>query len=337
MGKDYYSILGISRNATEEDIKKAYKKLALKWHPDRNRNNKKEAEEKFKELAEAYEVLSDKNKREIYDKFGEEGLKGGAPPPGSEGMPGFTTFRTSGGTGGFRFTPTSAEDIFAQFFGGRNPFGGMGSFSSRRGGNMFDEMEEDDDFGSMFGRSSRGPKKAPPIKRNFNCTLEELYLGTTKKMKITKTLVDPSGKAMPVEKILTINVKPGWKEGTKITFEKEGDEKPGQEPADIIFILKETPHPRFKRVGNDLHYTATITLKQALTNPVIEVETLDKRKIRIPINEIIKPDTKQIIPNEGMPITKNPGQKGNLIISFNIIFPSSLTSQQKQIISNTLP
>lgn len=91
MGRDYYGILGVSKTATEEEIKKAYKKLALKWHPDRNINNKKESEEKFKEISEAYEVLIDKQKREIFDVYGEEGLKGGAPPPGQggEGMGGF--------------------------------------------------------------------------------------------------------------------------------------------------------------------------------------------------------------------------------------------------------
>src|SRR4051794_30837649 len=115
MGKDYYSILGVEKSATEDEIKKAYKKQALKWHPDRNLKNKEQAEAKFKELAEAYEVLSDKQKREIYDRYGEEGLKSGVPPPGSSGMggmggmpggmPGGFSFRTSG-PGGFSFTPS---------------------------------------------------------------------------------------------------------------------------------------------------------------------------------------------------------------------------------------
>ncbi len=100
MGKDYYAVLGVAKSATEEEIKKAYKKQALKWHPDRNPNNKTQAEEKFKELAEAYEVLSDKQKREIFDQYGEEGLKAGPPPQGPEGMGGMP-----GGFGGFRGGP----------------------------------------------------------------------------------------------------------------------------------------------------------------------------------------------------------------------------------------
>lgn len=368
MGKDYYGLLGVSKTATEEEIKKAYKKLALKWHPDRNPKNKTEAEAKFKEISESYEVLIDKNKREIYDRWGEEGLKG-APPPqsgggmpggmgGMGGMPGF-----SFGGGGRGFNPSSAEDIFAQFFGGRNPFGGggggmggMGGMGggSRKGGASFGGspfggmggmggmgMEEDDEsdgmFGGGFGGRSRGPKKAEPIKQTLQCSLEDLFNGVTKKMKITKTLMDPSGKTAQTEKILQIDVKKGWKEGTKITFEREGDEKPGVEPADIIFILKEKPHPTFKREGNNLTYTANVSLKQALVNPIVEVPTLDNRKLRITMNDVITPSTKHVIKGEGMPIAKSPGERGNLIVNFNVNFPSKLTDQQKQQIQNILP
>lgn len=152
------------------------------------------------------------------------GLKGGPPPPsedssmpgmggmgGMGGMPGGFRFRTSGGPGmsGFHFTPSSADDIFASFFGGGNPFANMGR--GRRGGSgLFGEEMEDEE--SSFGRSFGDKrKKAPPIKRTFQCTLEELLTGVTKRMKITKSILDSStGKTMPVEKILEINVKPGY-------------------------------------------------------------------------------------------------------------------------------
>jgi len=351
MGKDYYSILGVAKTASDEEIKKAYKKLALKWHPDRNPKQKQLSEEKFKEVAEAYEVLIDKNKRAVFDQYGEEGLKAGPPPSGPEGMgnmggmggmPGGFSFRTSGGPGGFnQFNPTSADDIFAQFFGGMggrshrsrgkassNPFGGMfGGMGGMSG------MDDDDDSGG-FGR---GPRKAPTIKRTFQCTLEELYSGCTKKMKITKQLMDASGSATQVEKILQLDVKKGWKEGTKLTFEREGDERPGEEPADIVFVLQEKPHPRFKRDGNNLVYTHSISLKQALTYPTIEVMTLDNRKLRLPMSEIITPETKHVVRGEGMPIAKQPGEKGDLVINFKIQFPSRLTDNQRQQLANILP
>ncbi|KAJ2711217.1 Molecular chaperone (DnaJ super), partial [Coemansia spiralis] len=123
MGKDYYAILGVSKDASEEALKKAYRKLALKYHPDRCADgNKEAAESKFKDISEAYEALSDKEKRQIYDQFGEEGLKGGVPPggggggfPGAGGFPGGGGTTFSFGQGGFGgFNPSNPEDIFAQ-------------------------------------------------------------------------------------------------------------------------------------------------------------------------------------------------------------------------------
>ncbi|NWU91149.1 DNJB2 protein, partial [Upupa epops] len=110
---DYYEALGVSRNATAEDIKKAYRRAALKWHPDKNPDNKEYAEQKFKEIAEAYEVLSDKQKRDVYDRYGKDGLMGAGGPGGS---------RASAGAPEFTFTFRSAHDVFREFFGGRDPF-----------------------------------------------------------------------------------------------------------------------------------------------------------------------------------------------------------------------
>jgi len=350
MGKDYYGLLGVSKTATDDEIKKAYKKLALKWHPDRNINNKVQAEAKFKEVAEAYEVLIDKQKREIYDVYGEEGLKGGAPPPGAGGMggmpggmggmPGGFSFGSGGMggmPGGFSFNPSSADDIFSQFFGamggGRRGRGGMGGMGGMPGMGGMGGMG-----GSMFGDDDDEPqsRKAPAITHSLNCSLEELCKGGTKKMKITKTLTDPSGRTMPVEKVLQIEVAKGWKEGTKITFSNEGDERPGQEPADIIFVVKEKPHPHFKRQGNNLHYTAKITLKQALTGASIEAPTIEGHRVKVTPDGVVNPKSVHTIKGEGMPITKQPGTRGDLLVSFDITFPTSLSADQKNTLSRCL-
>ncbi|KAG9447798.1 hypothetical protein H6P81_013926 [Aristolochia fimbriata] len=334
MGVDYYKILQVDKSAKEDDLKKAYRKLAMKWHPDKNPNNKKEAEAKFKQISEAYEVLSDPQKRAVYDQYGEEGLKGQVPPPGAGGPGGATFFQTGDGPNVFRFNPRNADDIFAEFFGFSSPFGGMGSRGGSRfhGGGMF----SDDFFGSSFGEGGsmninmNQQRKAPPIENYLTCSLEELYKGTTKKMKISREIADISGKTMTVEEILTIEVKPGWKKGTKITFPEKGNEQPNVIPADLVFIIDEKPHDVFTREGNDLVVTQKISLVEALTGYTVHLTALDGRKLTIPINNVvIHPNYEEVVPREGMPIPKEPSRRGNLRIKFDVKFPSRLTADQK--------
>ncbi|XP_057450623.1 uncharacterized protein LOC130742545 [Lotus japonicus] len=341
MGVDYYKILQVDKIATDDDLKKAYRKLAMKWHPDKNPSNKKEAEAKFKQISEAYEVLSDPDKRAIYDQYGEEGLKGQVPPPdpggGGGGCGGSTTFYSTGDfPGSFRFNPRNADDIFAEFFGFSSPFGGMdgrgcgSGMRSRFSGGMFD----DNMFGS-FGEGGRvnvnqgATRKAPPIENKLPCTLEEIYRGTTKKMKISREIADASGKTMPVEEILTIDVKPGWKKGTKITFPEKGNEQPNIAPADLVFVIDEKPQSVFTRDGNDLIVTQKISLVEALTGYTVQLTTLDGRNLSILINNIIHPNYEEVVPKEGMPLSKDPSKKGNLRIKFNIKFPTQLNDEQK--------
>lgn len=338
MGVDYYKVLQVDKDAKDDDLKKAYRKLAMKWHPDKNPNNKKEAEAKFKQISEAYEVLSDPQKRAIYDQYGEEGLKGQVPPPGAGG----SSFNFGGGDGPtvFRFNPRNADDIFAEFFGFSSPFGGMGGGvkrggTSRFGGGMFG----DDFFSQAFGGEGMGgaggpmnagrSQKAAPIENLLPCSLEELYKGTTKKMKISREIADISGKTIPVEEILTIDIKPGWKKGTKITFPEKGNEQPNVIPADIIFIIDEKSHGVFTRDGNDLIATQKISLVEALTGYTVHLTTLDGRTLTIPINNVIHPNYEEVVPREGMPLPKDPTKKGNLRIKFNIKFPTRLTAEQK--------
>lgn len=159
MGIDYYNILKVPRNASEEDLKKSYKRLAMKYHPDKNTQNKKDAEAKFKQISEAYDVLSDVQKRQIYDLYGEEGLKSGQFSAASP---------TSGGSDrGFRFSPRDADAIFAEFFGG---------------------------FDGNYGVGGTGAlKKAAPVENNLPCTLEELYKGSKRKMQISRVVLDDYG------------------------------------------------------------------------------------------------------------------------------------------------
>ncbi|KAJ7968608.1 DnaJ subfamily B member like [Quillaja saponaria] len=329
MGVDYYKILQVDKSASDEDLKKSYRKLAMKWHPDKNPNNKKEAEDKFKQISEAYEVLSDPQKRAIYDQYGEEGLKGQVPPQDAGGA---SFFQTGEGPTTFRFNPRNANDIFAEFFGFSSPFGGMGGVGGMRGGSRsFGGMFGDDIF-SSFGEGrpmSQGPPKAPPVESTLPCSLEELCKGITKKMKISREIADASGKTLPVEEILTIEIKPGWKKGTKITFAEKGNEQPNVIPADLVFIIDEKPHSTFTRDGNDLVVTQKISLVEALTGYTVHLTTLDGRSLTIPINNVIHPNYEEVVPREGMPIPKEPSRRGKLRIKFNIKFPTRLTSEQK--------
>jgi len=311
MGIDYYAILGLTRNASDADIKKSFRKLALKFHPDKNKEPG--AEVKFRQITEAYDVLSDPPKRAIYDQFGEEGLKGGVPSSDGEGF-----------TRGYTFHG-DPEKVFREFFGGSNPFA--------------DFFDANGDFMTGFGGlRGRGRKKQdPPIERDLFLSLEEIFHGCTKKMKISRRVMNEDGHTSSIrDKILTIQVKRGWKPGTKITFPQEGDQGPNNVPADIIFVVRDKNHKLFRREGQDLVFKASIPLGKALIGCSIEVPTLDGRLLNIPINEIVNPLFKKTIPGEGMPFVKNPDERGDLIIEFDIVFPEHLTPEKKQLIRQAL-
>lgn len=352
MGKDYYKTLGISKGASEDEIKKAYRKLALKYHPDKNKTA--EAESKFKEIAEAYEVLSDKKKRDVYDQFGEEGLKGAAGGGGG-----------AGGTQGFTYTyHGDPRATFAQFFGTDNPFESffsMGLGGGHPGTTMFygdDDMEVDGDpFGHFVRGSGSNPFRSqsftagspninrakpktqdPPLEHDLYVTLEDIAKGCTKKMKISRKVLSPDGRSTKrEEKVLSINVKPGWKAGTKITFQKEGDQTPNSIPADISFIIRDKPHPIFKREGSDIRYTAKVSLKEALCGTRIEIPTLGGEKRVLRITDVVKPNFVHRIKGQGLPIPKDPTKKGDLIVGFDIKFPEYLSDSAKTTLKEVLP
>jgi len=356
MGKDYYSILGVSKSATDDELKKAYRKLALKYHPDKNKAP--EAEEKFKLIAEAYEVLSDKKRRNIYDQVGEEGLKGstggGNSPGGGHGQQYSYAFHGD------------PRQTFSQFFGTDNPFemffqmgglggqqqtmymggpGGMGGMGGMGGSEDMDIDDHGQGFrshsfaGTHGSNKSKAMVKDPPVEHNLNVSLEEVLKGCVKKMKITRKRINTDGRSYRKEdKVLAVNVKPGWKAGTKVTFQKEGDQNPGSIPADIVFIIRDKPHSTFKRDGADVKYTAKITLREALCGCTVSVPTLSNVQTTLRINnEVVKPTTTKRIAGQGLPHSREPSKRGDLVVNFDIKFPDTLNESTRQILGDCLP
>uniref|UniRef100_A0A8D1MHL4 DnaJ homolog subfamily B member 13 n=1 Tax=Sus scrofa TaxID=9823 RepID=A0A8D1MHL4_PIG len=314
MGQDYYAVLQITRNSEDAQIKNAYRKLALKNHP--LRSVEPSSAETFRQIAEAYDVLSDPVKRGIYDKFGEEGLKGGIPLEFGSQTPWTTGYVFHG----------NPEKVFHEFFGGDNPFNEkLESEVSRLGLG----------WGGAWGRAGRSQEDGS--QRTVYIYFSDLFPGCACGIFVSPQVLNEDGFSSTIkDKILTIDVKPGWRQGTRITFEKEGDQGPNIIPADIIFIVKEKLHPRFRRENDDLFFVNAIPLGKALTCCTVEVKTLDDRLLNIPINDIVHPKYFKKVPGEGMPLPEEPARKGDLFIFFDIQFPTRLTPQKKQMLRQAL-
>ncbi|XP_020589820.1 dnaJ homolog subfamily B member 1-like [Phalaenopsis equestris] len=327
MGMDYYNILKVNRNATNEDFRKAYRRLAMIWHPDKHRDDKQVAEVKFKEISEAYDVLSDPKKRAIYDEYGEEGLKGNAPSRSQR----TTSYRAgSSGQNIFPFNSRTAEEIFAEAF--QKDFDL--AYMPRPKPTRF--RAEATNSQGVNVEAANMAQKAPAIERKLACSLEELYKGSTRKIKISRNVITSHGESVARSEMLVIDVKPGWKKGTKITFPKMGDEEANMIPADIVFEIDENPHAMYKRVGNDLVVLQNLSLADAIGGTTFKLRTLDERDLTIQLANIVSPGYELLIANEGMPIAREPGSKGHLRIKFDVIFPSTLTEQQRTGIRNIL-
>nr|CAB3482807.1 unnamed protein product [Digitaria exilis] len=334
--RDYYEILNVDRGATDDDLRRAYRRLAMRWHPDKNPAAKADAETRFKEITEAYNVLSDADKRAVYDEYGEEGLSGEVP-------------QASGG---------GNDDIFAEFFGS-TPFtycntGGGGGGSTRGSRQPPPPPAWDGGFGRTYRRNQSGgaaSSKAPPppptaVETRLACTLEELYVGVTKKMRIGRNVMDASGRMKTESEILSIEVKPGWKKGTKITFPGKGNQQWNQVPADLVFVVDEKPHPVYRRDGNDLVTDVRVTLAEALGGTVVVLAALDGRELAVDVGggggedvedaPVVCPGYEVVVPMEGMPIARERGRRGSLRIRFDVAFPERLTRRQRAQIKRVL-
>ncbi|CAA7048548.1 unnamed protein product [Microthlaspi erraticum] len=347
----FYEILGVPKTASPEDLKKAYKKAAIKNHPDKGGDP-----EKFKELAQAYEVLSDPEKREIYDQYGEDALK--------EGM----------GNGGGGHDPF---DIFSSFFGhGGSPFGGGPSRGrrQRRGEDVVHPLKvslEDLYLGTTKKLSlkrnalcskcnGKGSKSGASLTcggcqgTGMKVTIRQLGPGMIQQMQHAcneckgtgETINDKDrcpqckgDKVIPEKKVLEVNVEKGMQHSQKITFEGQADEAPDTVTGDIVFVLQQKEHPKFKRKGEDLFVEHTISLTEALCGFQFVLTHLDGRNLLIKSNpgEVVKPDSYKAISDEGMPIYQRPFMKGKLYIHFTVEFPDSLSPDQTKAVEAVLP
>lgn len=307
-GKDYYKILGISKTSSPEEIKKAYRKLAMKYHPDRNKGNKG-AEERFKDISEAYAVLSDTEKRKQYDMFGSEGFQN-------------------------RF---SQEDIFRDFDFG-NIFKEFGFGGSGRGQNIFSHIfsgpgqthfkGEGSPFNSPFGNfSGQGRRmKGQDLVYELSITLEEAFEKTDKIISY-----QPAGSQL--DKV-SVKIPQGVSTGKKLRLQGKG--KPGLNggpPGDLFIQVRVLDHPVFQREADDLLITREIKFTEATLGTEIEVMTIDKKKLRLKIPPGTQNNARFRLKGYGMPHMKGKG-RGDAFVIINISVPKKLSKKQKSIMED---
>ncbi|CUS21039.1 LAQU0S02e04412g1_1 [Lachancea quebecensis] len=340
-----YDLLGVSPSAQETELKKGYRKAALKYHPDKPTGDA----EKFKEISEAFEILNDPQKREVYDNYGLEAARNGGPAFGGAGGAG-----GAGGHPGFAgshsFSNEDAFNIFSQFFGGgsggASPFGfggddafgggfpGGGSSGFSTGGFPGGAGFRTTTGGMPGGFSSSGASSPLPeektVQVNLPVSLEDLFSGKKKSFKITRK--GPGG--APEKQQVDIQLRPGWKAGTKITYKNEGDYNPRTGRRQTMqFIIQEKQHENYTRDGNDLIYTLPLTFKESLLGFSKTIQTIDGRTLPISRVQPVQPSDVSTYPGQGMPVAKNPSQRGNLIVKYKIDYPSTLNDSQRRAIS----
>jgi molecular chaperone DnaJ len=359
--RDYYEVLGVSKNATDEEIKKAYRKKAIQFHPDKNPGNK-EAEEKFKEAAEAYDVLSNPEKRQRYDQFGEAGL-GGA---------------SSGGFGGGGM---SMDDIFSQFgnifgghFGGFSGFGGFGGFGDMGGGGQRVNRGSDLRVKVKLNLQeiAKGVEKKIKVKKYVTCshchgtgsegkdgyTSCSTCHGTGFVTRVTNTILGQmqtrttcptcggDGKIITHkcsecngegivrdDDIITINIPAGVAEGMQLSVSGKGNAaRRGGVNGDLLVLIEEEPDPELIRDENDLLYNLLLSVPQAALGTTVEVPTVDG-KVKVKIEAGTQPGKVLRLRNKGLPSVNSYGT-GDLLVNVSVYIPEKLSSTEKESLEN---
>merc|ERR1712217_922846 len=202
----------------------------------------------------------------------------------------------------------------------------IGGLGNRGGTSGFGRPSSFNSYGGGPSKQARVQDKT--IEKEVPVSLEEIAKGAEKKMKISRRIQHDDGRVTNEEKVLKINIKPGWKSGTKVTFNQEGDRVPGKIHADIAFIIRDKPHPIF---------TYKIPLREALCGSLIQVPTLEGKKVAINCSgEVIKPSTTKRLQGYGLPFPKEPQRRGDLIVNFEVLFPDQLSASSKQTIYDAL-
>lgn len=315
-GKSYYDILQVPRGASDDQIKRAYRKLALKYHPDKNPGNE-EANKRFAEINNAYEVLSDNEKRNIYDKYGEEGIK---------------QHMASGGRGGGM--GMNINDLFRDFFGG----GGQMEEEERiiKGDDVIVELDAtlEDLYmgGSLKVWREKNVIKPAPGKRRCNCRNEVYHkqIGPGMFQQMTEQVCEQCQNVKYEREgySLTVDIEKGMQDGQEVVFYEDGEPIIDGEPGDLKFQIRTAPHDLFRREGNDLHTTVTITLVQALVGFEKTIKHLDEHLVDIGTKGITKPKEVRKFKGEGMPLHFST-KKGDLYVTYEVLFPTSLNEDQK--------
>jgi curved DNA-binding protein len=303
--KDYYAVLGIGRNASEQDIKKAYRKLARQYHPDVNPGNK-QAEARFKEINEAYEVLSDKEKRSKYDRFGPDWQRyeqfSGVGSAGGGGMGG-DPFGGVGGAGNVNFA-----DIFESFFGGPG-MGGSGAWSEGPVGTGYQTRTEG-------GRD---------IEQTVEITLEEAFSGTQRAIQVAAMGGGPG-------RTIKVKIPAGADNGTRVRIGGEGRPAPrGGKPGDMLLIISVKPHERFTREGDDLHVALSADLYTLLLGGEARLTMLDGKTLTL----AIPPDTPNgkvfRLSGQGMPRLRSTETRGSLYAKAEAVLPQPLSPREREL------
>lgn len=299
---EYYSVLGVSKNALADEIKKAYRKLARKYHPDFNKDDKK-AEDKFKEVSEAYAVLSNPEARQKYDQFGHAG------GPGFEGFDfsGFDFGNMSGNFSGGGRTYSGGGfdlgDIFGSLFGG--------SRGSRPKSSRF----------SGFDNEAQAPK-GQSIKYMMQIDFLQAALGTTSKITLS------GGNS---QKTITVKIPAGIDNGQTIRLKEKGQPSPyGGPPGDLLIEMKVKPHPEFSRNGNDIEITKKISFATAALGGTTKVPTLDGKSVKITVPSGTQGG--QILRIKGKGINKANGKGGDILCKIQIAIPKGLDDKSKELI-----